>query len=87
MKEALERYEIEQSRPLMCYVTFDSKTWTTVEINDRFDGSWEWGKGPYYDWCDANCSDKYNIVKYGRRTIYGRFRSAKDAIMFKLKWS
>lgn len=78
--------QVRQYRPLMNYAGYDSK-WTTVEINDRFAGSWEWGKGPYYDWCDDNCADDYNLVKYGRDTIYGRFKSAKDAAMFALKWT
>lgn len=73
-------------RPLMNYAGYNS-SWTTVEINDVFDGSWEWGKGPYYDWCDENCSDDYNIVKYGKRTIYGRFKNKEDAVMFKLRWA
>jgi len=76
----------QENRPLMNYVDYD-RNWTTVEIKDQFAGSWQWGEGPYYDWCDKTCKDKYNIVKYNRNTIYGRFKNAGDALMFKLKWS
>lgn len=75
-----------QKRPLMNYTGYSDR-WISVEIPDQFAGSWCWGEGPYYDWCDANCLDCYNIVKYNHRTIYGRFRSAQDALMFKLSWS
>lgn len=82
-----ERDEVQKQRPKMNYVGYSDKTWTTVEVNDRFAGTWQWGAGPYYDWCDDCCTDDYNIVKYNRNTIHGRFRSAKDAVMFKLVWS
>jgi len=78
--------EVRQQRPKMNYTGVDSK-WTSVEVTDRYAGTWQWGAGPYYDWCDDNCTDDYNIVKYSRDTIYGRFRSAKDAMMFVLRWS
>lgn len=75
-----------KNRPLMNYVDYD-RNWTTVEINDRFADSWQWGGDPYFDWCCDNCLGDYNIVKYDRRTIHGRFRNPADAMMFKLKWS
>jgi len=75
-----------EHRPKMNYTGYDSK-WVTVEINDRFADSWQWGGGPYFDWCCDNCLDDYNIVKYNRRTICGRFKSAQDAMLFKLRWS
>lgn len=78
---------VQKNRPLMDYTTFSPESWTTVEIEDRYAGSWQWGGGPYYDWCDTNCIDKYNIVKYSHRTIHARFKSQQDAMMFKLKWS
>jgi hypothetical protein len=85
--EALERYEIEQRRPLMDCVTYSDKSWTTVELQDCHSGAWQWGEGEYYNWCDANCTDKYNIVKYKHQTIVGRFKSAADATAFVLRWS
>ena len=81
-----EMKEIQGQRPKMNYVDF-SDTWTSVPIDDQFYEQWQWGKGPYYDWCDANCRDKYNIVKYRSREIIGRFRDPADAVMFKLRWS
>lgn len=75
-----------EHRPKMNYTGYDSK-WVTVEIDDCFADSWQWGGGPYFDWCDDNCTDDYNIVKYDRRTIHGRFRNPADAVMFKLVWS
>lgn len=86
MKEALERYEIENRRPLMNYTGYSAKSWTVVEVTDR-SGGWTWGEGEYYDWCDANCSDSYNIVKYNHRTIYGRFQNPADATAFALRWA
>jgi hypothetical protein len=77
---------IKEKRPLMNYTGYSDK-WYTVEIADQFAGHWSWGEGPYYDWCDDNCSEFYNIVKYSHRTIHGRFRNAHDALMFKLKWA
>lgn len=85
--EALERYEIEVRRPLMNYTGYSDKTWTTVEVPDRHAGSWVWGEGEYYDWCDANCCACYNLVKYNHRTIHGRFQNPADAVLFKLRWS
>ena len=82
----LERDEIHRNRPLMNYTGYND-SWFRIQISDRFAGSWQWGGGPYYDWCDANCTGYYNIVKYDRDKIWGRFRSAKDAMMFKLRWS
>lgn len=76
-----------KERPLMNYVLFNDKSWTTVKIKDRFAGAWCWGEGPYYDWCDEHCSDFYNIVKYSHTTIQGRFKSATDATAFLLRWS
>ena len=81
-----EMMEIQDQRPNMNYVDYDSK-WTSVVINDEFYTNWQWGKGPYYDWCDANCRDKYNIVKYKTREIIGLFKDPADAVMFKLRWS
>ena len=77
--------KIEDRRPLMQYAAYNS-SWITVEIVDRFSGQWCWGEGPYYDWCDANCVEFYNIVKYNRNTIHGRFKNAKDATAFALRW-
>ncbi len=73
-------------RPLMNYTGY-SDTWTCVEIKDRYASNWQWGKGPYYDWCDDNCKDVYNIVKYDRNTVYGRFRNPADATAFALRWT
>lgn len=81
-----ETKEIQDQRPKMNYVDF-TDSWTSVAIDDRFYGSWQWGAGPYYDWCDENCRDKYNIVKYRTREIIGRFKDPADAVMFKLRWS
>ena len=75
-----------EHRPKMNYTGYSDK-WTCVEVTDRYAGTWQWGHGPYYDWCDDNCTDCYNIVKYSRNTIYGRFRNPVDAVMFKLRWS
>lgn len=77
--------EVQKYRPKMNYTGYDSK-WITVEVDDDFAGQWQWGQGPYYDWCDENCLDDYNIVKYNRNTIYGRFRNPADAMMFVLRW-
>jgi len=82
----LERDEIHRSRPLMNYSGFSDR-WTSVEVGDQFAGSWQWGQGPFYDWCDENCTDMYNIVKYDRNTVYGRFRNPADATAFALRWS
>lgn len=81
------RAEIQAQRPLMNYVAYESQTWISVEIVDHYAQNWQWGCGPYFDWCDDNCSDKYNIVKYSRDTIYGRFKSEKDATLFALRWA
>lgn len=62
-------------------------SWTTVEVTDRYAGQWQWGKGPYYDWCDENCTNGYNIVKYTKSTICARFKSPEDAALFALRWS
>lgn len=78
---------VQEKRPLMNYAGFHQQSWTTVEIPDQFAKHWCWGEGPYYDWCDANCSDCYNIVKYSKGTIYGRFKNKDDAVLFKLSWS
>lgn len=75
-----------EHRPKMNYTGYSDK-WTCVEVTDRYAGNWQWGHGPYYDWCDDNCTGDYNIVKYDRNSIHGRFRNASDAMMFKLKWS
>lgn len=80
-----ERELTQARRPLMNYSGYSDR-WTSVEIDDQYAGSWQWGRGPYYDWCDENCTDYYNIVKYDRNKIWGRFRSEKDAMLFKLKW-
>jgi len=78
--------QVRQHRPKMNYTGYSDK-WTCVEIDDRFAGHWQIMSGPYFDWCDDNCTDCYNIVKYSHGTIYGRFRNPADAVMFKLKWS
>lgn len=75
-----------EHRPKMNYAGYNN-SWITVEIKDRFAESWQVMAGPYFDWCDDYCEDDYNIVKYNRNTVHGRFRNAKDAVLFKLKWS
>lgn len=62
------------------------KTWTLVEVQDRYAGAWQWGRGPYFDWCNANCASDYSIVKYNAKTIYGSFRNPADAALFALRW-
>lgn len=79
--------EVRQHRPKMNYAGFNQQTWTTVEVMDRNAGSWQWGQGLYFDWCDDHCIADYNIVKYSRSTVLGRFQNPKDAVMFKLRWS
>ena len=79
--------QVRQQRPKMNYTGYSDKTWTTVEVQDRNTGSWQWGQGLYFDWCDDHCIADYNIVKYSRDTVLGRFQNPKDAVMFKLKWS
>ena len=74
-------------RPKMNYAGFNQQTWTTVEIDDQFYQHWQWGEGPYYDWCDENCTGPYNIVKYCKTTVCGRFKNAEDATAFMLRWS
>lgn len=88
VKKISDRYRagIHARRPLMNYTGYSDR-WTSVEIDDHYAGSWQWGQGPYYDWCDDNCTDSYNIVKYDRNKIWGRFRSDKDAVAFKLRWA
>ena len=75
---------LEQRRPLMNYTDYSAKSWTVVEVPDS--SGWVWGEGKYYDWCDANCSDSYNIVKYNYKTIVGRFQNPADATAFALRW-
>jgi len=73
-------------RPLLNYSGF-SDQWTTVKIADQFAERWQWGQGPYYDWCDNNCTDMYHVVKHSRYTIHGRFRNPADATAFALRWA
>lgn len=82
----VEQMTSEQRRPLMNYSGFSDRSWTVVKVPDPFPG-WSWGEGEFYDWCDAHCSDQYNIVKYERNTVYGRFKSASDATMFAMRWA
>ena len=73
-------------RPLLNYSGFSDR-WTSVEIADQFAERWQWGQGPYYDWCDNNCTDMYHVVKHSRDTIHGRFRNPADATAFALRWT
>lgn len=81
----LDRLDVQNRRPLMNYAGYND-SWTSVKVKDQFRG-WQWGEGSYYDWCDENCSDSYNIVKYDSDTIQGRFKNPQDAMWFAMRWS
>lgn len=59
---------------------------TVVEINDRFFDNWQWGKGPYFEWCAEHCKGDYNVTKYRRNKVTGIFENPEDASAFIVRW-
>jgi hypothetical protein len=68
-------------------MNLEKPEWFSININDQFAEHWEWGKGPYFDWCKDNCTGQYRVGKYSHSRVTGYFQNEGDAIMFKLRWS
>lgn len=64
---------------------YDGKC-TKISVPDKGPANWTWGRGPMFDWCRANCEDKWLGRRYRAHETEWLFKSEKDAIMFSLRW-
>lgn len=58
-----------------------------VTVVDQFADHWSYGRGPYYDWCVANVSGQFKLMKYSRFCITATFERPEDATAFVLRWA